>query len=102
MLGMKSYTRDYIAACRSRVDADLATYRKLAAAAKKQPAADKKLNAALQAFESTFFNNIVPRPHDRASWNAGPRRMHVPEGPAPDRAPVEKFPGHPRAAQRYS
>jgi hypothetical protein len=59
MLGMKTYTRDYIAACRARVDADLAAYRKLAAAAKKQPAGDKKLSSAIEAFESTFFNNMV-------------------------------------------
>ena len=28
MLGMNTYTKDYIAACRARVDADLRAYRK--------------------------------------------------------------------------
>lgn len=59
MLGVKTYPREYVAACRARVDADLAAYRSLVAAAKKQPAIDKKLNAAIEAFESAFFNNMV-------------------------------------------
>jgi hypothetical protein len=55
MLGMRNYTKDYIAGCRSRVDLDLSTYRKLVAAVRNQPAHVK----ALEAFEATFFNNMV-------------------------------------------
>ncbi len=56
MLGMKKYPKEYIDACRSRVDADLAAYRKLAAATKNLPATNK---TAIEAFETTFFNNMV-------------------------------------------
>jgi hypothetical protein len=55
MLGVRNYTKEYIDGCRSRVDADLSTYKKLAAAARNQPAGVK----ALEAFEITFFNNMV-------------------------------------------
>jgi len=47
MLGMKSYARDYIRACRARVDADLRTYRKHAG------------TAASREFEARFFNDQV-------------------------------------------
>ena len=47
MLGMKTYPRSYIAACRARVDADLAAYRKHRG---KTPPND---------FEARFFNNEV-------------------------------------------
>ncbi len=50
MLGMRNYTKKYIAACRSKVDSDLSTYKKLAASANTK---------ALEAFETTFFNNMV-------------------------------------------
>ena len=49
MLGVRTYAKGYIDACRSRVNADVAAYRKVAAAAKKQAA----------AFEATFFSNLV-------------------------------------------
>jgi hypothetical protein len=55
MLGMRNYTREYIDGCRSRVDIDLSTYRKLVAAAGNQPASVE----ALEAFEAPFFNNMV-------------------------------------------
>ncbi len=55
MLGVKNYTRKYINDCRSRVDSELAAYKKLVAAAKSNPASVK----ALEAFEATFFNNMV-------------------------------------------
>ncbi len=55
MLGMRNYTKEYIAACRARVDADLSAYRQLVAGTKTQPANDK----AHEAFETTFFNNMV-------------------------------------------
>jgi hypothetical protein len=48
MLGVKNYTQDYVDRCRSKVDSDLAAYRKISTAAKKQP-----------AFEATLFNNMV-------------------------------------------
>jgi hypothetical protein len=48
MLGVKTYKRDYITACRKKLDADVAAYGKLPSAAKK--ASD---------FETAFFNNMV-------------------------------------------
>jgi hypothetical protein len=55
MLGMKNYPREYIDACRSRIDSDLAAYRKHIAASRKKGANAK----ALEPFEVTFFNNMV-------------------------------------------
>src|SRR6266581_544898 len=48
MLGMKSYSKEYIAACRSKIDSDLAAYGRLPEAVKR-----------VDGFESTFFNNLV-------------------------------------------
>lgn len=53
MLGIKTYPRDYVDACRQRVEAQLAAYRDLRSAA--GPEADE----ALVAFDSQFFNNMV-------------------------------------------
>src|SRR5438094_2258416 len=47
VLGMKKYSKDYIAACRARVDADLRTYRKQVG------------NAPSKEFEARFFNDLV-------------------------------------------
>jgi len=47
VLGMKKYSKDYIAACRARVDADLGTYRKQVG------------NAPSKEFEARFFNDQV-------------------------------------------
>ncbi len=47
MLGMKNYTKDYVAACRERVEADLKAYRKQVG---KEPNKD---------FETRFFNAQV-------------------------------------------
>jgi hypothetical protein len=55
MLGVRNYTKEYIAGCRSKVDFDLSTYKKLVAAARKHPEGMK----ALEAFEVAFFNNMV-------------------------------------------
>ncbi len=55
MLGMRNYTKKYIAACRSKVDHDISVYRMLAAEARNQPTNVK----AFQAFEITLFNNMV-------------------------------------------
>ena len=55
MLGMRHYTKAYIAACRSRVDADVAVYRKARVAAEKAGVDSKRLGA----LETAFFNNMV-------------------------------------------
>ena len=47
MLGMKTYTPDYIDACRARVDADLRAYRKQVG------------KAPSKEFEARFFNDQV-------------------------------------------
>jgi len=47
MLGMKTYAREYIDACRARVDADLLAYRKQVG------------KAPSKEFEARFFNNQV-------------------------------------------
>ncbi len=47
MLGMKTYTQDYIDACRARVDADLRAYRKQVG------------KAPSKEFEVRFFNDQV-------------------------------------------
>jgi hypothetical protein len=46
MLGMKKYPKDYVKACRARVDTDLRAYRKHA-------------GKAGEEFEARFFNNQV-------------------------------------------
>ena len=48
MLGQRNYTQDYIDACRSKVESDIAAYRQLVAA-----------GCETEAFEATFFNNMV-------------------------------------------
>ncbi len=57
MLGMSSYAKDYIDACRSRVEADLGAYRAFMAAARTQPGS--QLSEAAEALEGAFFNNMV-------------------------------------------
>ena len=47
MLGMKQYPRDYIDACRARIDADLRAYRQQVGKSRDEE------------FESRFFNNQV-------------------------------------------
>ena len=60
MLGVKTYTREYVDSCRARVESDLVAYRNLVAAARSHPASDKaQLESAIRAFESTLFNNLV-------------------------------------------
>lgn len=51
MLSMTKYPKQYIDACRARAAAQVASYRKLAKAAKG--------GAALAAFEPVFYNNMV-------------------------------------------
>jgi hypothetical protein len=59
MLAMNSYPQAYIDACRARVDSQLAAFRKLAAAKKRAAGKEPSLDAAFEAFETTFFNNMV-------------------------------------------
>jgi hypothetical protein len=49
MLGVSSYGKDYVGACRTQVAAQLASYRKLLAA---KP-------AGIDAFERQFFNHMI-------------------------------------------
>jgi len=51
MLGVRKYTPNYVSVCRARVEGDLSAYRKVAAKASG--------NGVLEAFEATFFNNMV-------------------------------------------
>lgn len=60
MLGVKKYSPEYVAACRSRIDAQLAAYRALLAATREVKGAQgSELDARLKAFEAQFFNNMV-------------------------------------------
>jgi hypothetical protein len=54
MLGRKDYTPEELASCRSAIDEELATYKRLAAAVDGNGAA-----TALDEFERPFFNNLV-------------------------------------------
>ncbi len=60
MLGMKTYPKQYIDGCRKKVDADVASFKKLVTVAGKQPAKDQqRVDNVIAAFEATFFNNMV-------------------------------------------
>ena len=54
MLGVKNYPKQYVAQCRKRVDAQLAAYKKLAAAA-----GTGKAGTALKSFAPGYFNSMV-------------------------------------------
>ena len=58
MLGVRSYPREYIDACRSRVEADISAYRNLVTAVS-SPLANGKNAGGDSKFEATFFNNMV-------------------------------------------
>ncbi len=58
MLSVNTYTRDYIDACRLKVEAQLAAYRNLVTIATTGTGADETA-AALGAFAPLFFNNMV-------------------------------------------
>lgn len=60
MLCVNNYTQKYIDECRSRVAEQVSAYQTLVAAARNQAATDEPLlNAAIEAFEPHFFNNMV-------------------------------------------
>lgn len=60
MLCVDSYTQKHVDECRSRIAAQDSAYRSLIAAARK-PAGTAKpaLDAAIEAFEPQYFNNLV-------------------------------------------
>src|SRR3989442_1810786 len=56
----RSRTQKYIDECRSRVAAKVSAYQRLVATARNQATTDEPpLNAAVEAFEPHFFNNMV-------------------------------------------
>lgn len=59
MLGVKNYTQEYIDDCRARVERDVAAFSRLVDVASSQSTGKAALNSAIDAFETTFFNNMV-------------------------------------------
>jgi hypothetical protein len=60
MLCVNNYTQQYIDDCRARVAALVSAYHTLIETARNQTATDDpRLNAAIEAFEPQFFNNMV-------------------------------------------
>ncbi|WP_411727860.1 hypothetical protein [Methyloglobulus sp.] len=60
MLCVNNYTQKYIDECRSRVAAQVSAYQTLVVAVRNQAATDVPLlNAAIEAFEPHFFNNMA-------------------------------------------
>jgi len=57
MLSVNKYTREYIAGCRAKMEAQLAAYETLIAASGKGGAVGSA--SAIDAFEPLFFNNMV-------------------------------------------
>jgi hypothetical protein len=59
MLARDTYPQDYIDACRARVEAQLRSWKTLAAAKERAGADGSAFGKAFDAFESAFFNNLV-------------------------------------------
>ncbi len=60
MLCVNNYSKQYIDECRSRIDLQLSTYKKLLETARNKIEKDERvLNAAIESFEPLFFNNLV-------------------------------------------
>jgi len=59
MLGVKTYTRAYVDACRSRVDDELSAFDKLIETAKSGSPDTSELTRAVDSFESSYFNHLV-------------------------------------------
>lgn len=57
MLGVRTYSKEYVQSARARIDGQLASYRALAAAA--GDVGDGALDASLEALEPQLFNNMV-------------------------------------------
>ncbi len=57
MLCRNNYSQKYIGECRKKVEHQVSAYKNLAKVAADQKGT--KLNAAIEAFESVFFNNMV-------------------------------------------
>lgn len=57
MLSVSKYSQEYVDQCRSSIDSQLSAYEDLAAAA--AATSEPRLDAALKAFEPTFFNSMV-------------------------------------------
>jgi hypothetical protein len=59
MLSVTTYPQEYVDACRARVQAQVAAYRQLLAAARDGGSATPPLTAAIDEFEPVFFGNMV-------------------------------------------
>src|SRR6476620_6736208 len=60
MLGMKEYEQDYIDACRSRIESQIAVFREVAQSARDHGDADVSgLEGALESLEYEYFNNML-------------------------------------------
>ena len=60
MLGMREYEQDYIDACRSRVETQVAMFREVAQPARDHGDADvSSLEGALESLEYEYFNNML-------------------------------------------
>src|SRR5215204_3276500 len=60
MLGMREYEQDYIDACRSRVESQVAIFLEVALAARDHGDADiSGLDGALESLEYEYFNNML-------------------------------------------
>jgi hypothetical protein len=57
MLAVNAYRQDYIDECRSRMEAQLAAYKTLGVAAKRNTTAT--VRTAFESFEPLFFNNLT-------------------------------------------
>ena len=60
MLSKNAYDQQYIDDCRAKIESQVAAFKKVVTAATELPEdCEVKLDAAMQAFESVFFNNMV-------------------------------------------
>jgi len=59
MLSVNKYSQKYLDDCRSKIDMQLSTYKKLVNTARKQASDKESINAAIGSFELNFFNNLV-------------------------------------------
>lgn len=57
MLSVSKYSQEYVDQCRSSIDSQLSAYSDLATAA--AATSEPRLEAAIDAFEPKFFNNMV-------------------------------------------